>query len=367
PAGAWIRAVGYHDGETSLSRDTLDRIVGERAVRVQHRSGALWILNSRACELLGVDDCALPGVERDGSGRATGRLWRMDSWLATQTGGTAPDPDRVSAEAAAKGITGFTDATPDLSQDDINHLARLTADGRIRQRVHCMAPPTVTDPRVSRFTLGPTKILLDDASLPPLDDFVGRIRGAHDAGRSVAVHCVTRVQLILTMAALDGAGVRHGDRIEHGAIIPADTIPWLRDRGIPVITQPHFPVERADQYAREVPADEQPDLWRLRSLLTAGAAVAAGTDAPFGSSDPWQAIRAAVTRPPTTQPETVPLETAIALFTADPHHPAHHRTISPGRPADLTLLHPPPQDVLRTPPTDLVAATIIAGNPAHLG
>lgn len=376
-ARKWIRAVGYHEGgEEPLDRWALDRMVSGRAVRVQHRSGALWILNSRACELLRVDDCALPGVERDAAGRATGRLWRMDAWLAGGLRSVPPDLAVVSAEAAARGITGFTDATPALRQTDIDGFAQFVADRRVVQRMHCMAPPGVSEPPEPRFTLGPTKFLLDDTALPPLDDLVEQFRAAHAAGRAVAVHCVTRVQLILTMAALDSAGVRRGDRIEHGAIIPVESISWLRDREIPVITQPHFPVERAEQYGRDVPADEQPDLWRLRSLLDAGVTVAAGTDAPFGAADPWAVVRAAVDRcvkpsgaegvsSESAGTEAVSLDTAVALFFGTAHCPARPRTLEPGRVADLTLLRTPPNEVLGTPAADLVAATVIDGEPVY--
>ncbi|WP_280319103.1 amidohydrolase family protein [Nocardia wallacei] len=373
----WIRAVGYHEGcEEPLDRWALDRMVSGRAVRVQHRSGALWVLNSRACELLGVDDCTLPGVERDAAGRATGRLWRMDAWLADGLRSVPPDPAAVSAAAAACGITGFTDATPALRQADIDGFAGLVADRRIVQRMHCMAPPGTAEPSGPRFTVGPTKFLLDDTALPPLDDLAEQFRAAHSAGRSVAVHCVTRVQLVVTMAALDAAGVRPGDRIEHGAIIPAETVPWLRDRRIPVITQPHFPVERAEQYARDVPADEQHDLWRLRSLLDAGVTVAAGTDAPFGAADPWAVVRAAVDRRTESSgaegifsdaavSEAVPLDAAVALFLGTAHCPARRRTLEPGRVADLTLLRTPPDEVLGTPTADLVAATVVDGEPVY--
>ncbi|MBF6170001.1 amidohydrolase family protein [Nocardia blacklockiae] len=368
PAGNWIRAVGYHEPpDRMLDRAALDKVSTDRAIRVQHRSGALWVLNSRACELLGVDACPLPGVERDATGRATGRLWRMDAWLAAKLDMVRPDPAAVSTCAAARGITGFTDATPGLAQNEVDRFARQVAERRILQRMHCMAPPEVADPATPRFTLGPTKFLLDDDSLPPLDEFTAAIRTAHEAGRSVAVHCVTRVQLFLTMAALEDAGLRQGDRIEHGAIIPADALPWLRKHGVPVITQPHFPIERAEQYAREVPADEHKDLWRLRSLLEAGITVAAGTDAPFGGADPWDVIRAAVQRPPNpTVAECVSLPEAIALFTAHAHCPARQRTIEPGAVADLTLLHTPPSEVIDTPTPELVAATVVDGEPVHL-
>ena len=43
----WIRAVGYHDSVAGpLDRDALDALAPAVPLRVQHRSGVLWILNS---------------------------------------------------------------------------------------------------------------------------------------------------------------------------------------------------------------------------------------------------------------------------------------------------------------------------------
>ncbi|MFE7741222.1 amidohydrolase family protein [Nocardia sp. NPDC057455] len=364
PPGRWIRGVGYHDSVAGpLDRAVLDRLVPDRPVRIQHRSGALWVLNSRGCQETRVNTCALPGVERDPHGDANGRLWRLDSWLGARVPPTSADPALISAQAAAAGVTGYTDATPGLSQDDVTALAEAVAAGTIRQRVHCMAPPGVTDPGQPRFSLGPTKILLDDTALPSLPEFVARVRAAHLATRPVAVHCVTRVQLILTIAAIDEAGVLAGDRIEHGAMVPADTMEWLRRNRIPVVTQPHFLVERAGQYAREVAAEDRCDLWRLGSFPAAGVLVAAGTDAPFGDADPWRVVRAAIEREPNS--ERISLAAALALFAGHPNRPGVPRTVATGAVADLTLLRVPPQEVT-VPDRDLVAATIVDGTPVHL-
>lgn len=363
PGHAWLRAVDYHDDVAgAIDRWALDRMEVGRPVRVQHRCGALWILDSSACALLDIDNCPLPGVERDPQGRATGRLWRMDTWLGDRLDCLAPDPAPISAVAATRGITGFTDATPDLTRPEVGTLAAAVLDGRIVQRVYCMAEPDIEDPHVERFRLGPTKILLDDTALPDLDDFVVRLRRLHGAGRAAAVHCVTRVQLILTMAAFDLAGVVPGDRIEHGAVVPTEVLTWLRRNDIPVITQPHFLIERAAQYAREVPAEDRPDLWRLGSLLAAGVGVAAGTDAPFGDPDPWAVVRAATDRGlGRSAAEALSPATALSLFFGTAARPHIPRTLAPGHNADLTLLQVPPAelgDALDSPP---VAATIVAG------
>jgi predicted amidohydrolase YtcJ len=359
PPGAWLRAVGYHESVAGeLDRQVLDRLLPRRPVRVQHRTGALWVVNSLAAGLLGLDECELAGVERDDAGRPTGRLWRMDRWLAGRVPGAPPDLDAVSRKAASLGVTGFTDATPGATERDLAFLAGAP----MAQRLCCMVPPGVRLP--PGISAGPVKIMLDDATLPPLDEFAGQIRDAHKAGRPAAVHCVTRVQLVLTLAAFDLAGRLPGDRVEHGAVIGADSLPALR--GLTVITQPHFVTERSEQYARDVPRDDLTDLWRLRSLDDAGVSVAAGSDAPFGSGDPWQVMRAAVRRPePFRAQEAVSPARALALFLGEPAAPGVQRQVAPGRPADLTLLRAGPLEALHSLASDLVAATFIGGEPGY--
>lgn len=375
PAGAWLRCVGYHESVAGpLDRWALDRLLPnpERPVRVQHRTGALWVVNSAALAGLGLDGQAgddQAGLERDADGRATGRLWRLDRWLADRVparpAGLAAALASVSARAAALGVTGFTDATPGASASDVAGLAAAAADAAIGQRLICMARADVPRPaRGLRISLGPVKIMLDDDTLPSLDDLADQARQAHAAQRAVAVHCVTRVQLILTLAALDLAGRGAGDRIEHGAVIPAETVPGLR--GLTVVSQPHFVAERGGQYAVDVAPEDRPDLWRLRSLIDGGVAVAAGSDAPFGGADPWAVMRAATRRPDNLGPgEAVAPATALRLFLGDPAAPGVPRLVAPGYPADLILLRCPPRQAARSLASDLVAATIIGGDQVH--
>jgi hypothetical protein len=313
------------------------------------------MVNSAAVARLDLDGCELSGVERDQAGRPTGRLWRMDRWVADRVPVAAGDLAAVSTRAAVLGITGFTDATPGAADGD---LASLAGAG-VAQRLHCMAPAEAGPPPPA-ITLGPVKILLDDPTLPPLDDLADRIRSAHAAGRPAAVHCVTRVQLVLTLAALDAAGRLPGDRIEHAAVVPAESLPDLR--GLTVVTQPHFVAERGEQYARDVPPEDLPDLWRLRSLTAAGVAVAGGSDAPLGSEDVWRAMRAAVRRPPLFRPqEAVSPARALALFLGQPAAPGTPRRVAPGQPADLVLLRADPAEALDALASDMVAATFVGG------
>ena len=278
-------------------------------MRVQHRSGILWVCNSAGLAALDAEQAnrrqGSNVTGRGGSPAGCGEWingWRSGS--ARPSAAIPLDLSELSQEAAALGVTGWTEATPERSDRDTGVLLEGVASGAVRQRLHLMLPTAraadtagaVAEVGARGLTAGPVKILLDDPDLPALDAFTATITRIHREQRPVAVHCVTRVQLLLTLAALEVAGPRGGDRIEHGAAIPVETLPTIARLGLMVVTQPNFVAERGDEYLTDVAADELPDLWRGRSLVDAGIPVAAGTDAPFGGPDPWLAIRAAIRR-----------------------------------------------------------------------
>ena len=335
----WIRAVGYHDSVAgALDAAALDAMRPDVPLRVQHRSGALWILNSAGLASVGLPD------------HPDGRLKAMDrSWSATlpqREAGLA----EVSRRLLALGVTGVTDATPDLSAEDIVTLTMARRHGEIRQRLHFLSP---------------SKRILHDDHLD-VDELTGWIAGHHAAGRKVAVHCVTAAQLVVTIAALRAAGTRRGDRIEHAAVVPEDAIADLLDLGVLVVTQPNFVAERGEQYLQDVAAEELPDLWRVASLSGAGIPVAGSTDAPFGTGDPWASMRAAVRRRAETgevlgSAEAISPLQALEMFLGSANQPAVPRTVAPGEPGDLCVLRVPPQDALQTLASDLVALTVVGG------
>ncbi|WP_329539131.1 amidohydrolase family protein [Streptomyces sp. NBC_01358] len=97
--GEWVRAVGYHESTAGeLDRWALDAVVADRPVRVQHRSGAMWFLNTPALRAAGLD--------------GDGRLWREDQRLRHLVPPVRPDLERVGRRAAHLGVTGFTNADP---------------------------------------------------------------------------------------------------------------------------------------------------------------------------------------------------------------------------------------------------------------
>lgn len=368
PGDGWIRGVGYVETVAGLLDATaLDALCRERPVRLQHRSGAMWILNSAAARLTGLHTTTEPGVERDDRGRATGRVWRADSWLRSRLPDTGPPGlTEVGARLAGYGITGITDATPDLSARSLASLTSAAVTGEIPQRLNLLGVPLggVCDPVVGT---GPYKIVIADSELPDIVALEDTIRRAHDLGRPVAVHCVSREALLILLAVFDATGTLAGDRIEHGALVPAETLAVLRRLGVTVVTQPGFLADRGDDYLRRVERRDLVDLYRCRSLRDAGVGLALSSDAPYGPADPWQVIMAATERRAPDgsivgDDETVPTATALDRYLApltDPGGPA--RAIVTGAAADLVLLDRPLARMLAAPDSAAVRCTLVGG------
>src|SRR5690625_939263 len=336
----WVRAIGYHASVAGdLDRHRLDALMPAIPVRVQHRSGVMWILNTPALARVGLAD------HRDG------RLRSADhTWSATLRHRDTPLTD-LGERLVAFGVTGVTDATPDLDDADRADLESAHRSGQFRPRVHFLSPGK--------------KILHDDRL--DLDGLTAWISRRHHGGHRVAVHCVTTLQLTVAMAALRAAGCDGRDRIEHAAVVPDALLDDLAALGVTVVTQPNFVAERGDQYRSDVPADELAELWRIAALTRAGVPVAGGTDAPFGALDPWAAMRAAVHRRTEAGSVLGPNETlrpahALRLFLGAPRDPARARTVAPGEPGDLCVLRLAPDAALAELASDMVAATVIGGD-----
>ena len=353
-AGAreWIRGVGYHESVAGeLDRGVLDALAPARPVRIQHRSGKMWFLNGAALRLVGLDPSG------------DGRLFRRDEWLRERLG----DADltvaaaEVSRQLAAWGVTGFTDATPSNDAAAVQRIDELAP----HQHVYAMGNETLAE--------GHLKVMLDDAALPDIDELVRRIADAHERGRPVAFHCVTRIELVFALGALVEAGTRPGDRIEHAAVADEDGLRLLAEAGVTVVTQPNFIAERGDRYVMDVEEGDQEFLYRGAGFLDAGIPLAAGTDAPFGEPDPWAAMRAAVARRTASgvvvgAEEGLTPERALELFTtADLDPGGGPRTVRVGAVADLCLLRLPWKEARLRLDCGDVAGTWVAGECSYDG
>jgi predicted amidohydrolase YtcJ len=328
--GPRVRGIGYHESVAGpLDRTLLDASHPDRPVRVQHRTGGMWALNSRALEDLGVQG-------------GDGRFWRGDPRLPHDP--QLPALAELGDELASLGVLGVCDATPDLDPDALQHLVAA----HLPQDVLALGAPD--DWQHDAVRRGPRKLLLGDEDLD-WEWLVRQVRAAHDIGRPVAVHAVTREALLLALAALDEIGVLDGDRIEHAAVVPAEVVPRLAR--LVVVTQPALAARRGDDYVRDVDPRDQPDLWRYATLRAQQVDVVPSSDAPYGPLDPWEVLRAARDRQTPSgrvlgPGERVPVRVALDGMLAPLDTPGGPpRRVADG--ADLVLLHVPLEEALRDP------------------
>lgn len=359
PSG-WLRVVGYDERAAGLPDAVrLTQWLPHCPLRLQDRTGALWVLNQAGLERLGPGPYPA-GVELAARGQPTGRIWREDVWLRERIGARLPELGPLGEAMLQAGITGVTDAGAGNGAEE----AGLLAGGGLRQRLTVMGCADLLPGR--GYGVGPVKIAFDERDLPAVDQVSAIVRDARRMARAVAAHCVTLAELAVYLTALDQAGgAVLGDRIEHGGIIPAGLIGEIAARGLTVVTQPAFIQDRGDRYRAMVDAEEMDDLYRLRSLIDGGVAVAAGSDAPYGSLAPLAAVQAAMKRRTRMgdvigQRESVDLRAALGLYLGTPEAPGHPRWRLPaGHDADLCLLSGQGQDLR-------VVATLIGGDPCWL-
>jgi predicted amidohydrolase YtcJ len=339
----WLRVVG---AGRELGVAELDRRWPDRPVRVQHRSGALWMLNSVAVELLSV---GLTAEEK-----ASGQLWRADDrlreLLSAAGQSSLPDLICVGSELVRHGITHITEASPDLDEPALDLL-----DASLPQHTLSLAAQGS----------GPRKIVLADHDLIDFATFTRQIRDIHDRDRAVAIHAVSAVTLAISIAALTESGTLPGDRIEHAAVCDDSAADRLAELGVTVVTQPSVFRRHGSSFTEESPSSERGLLWRYGGLVRAGVTVVASSDAPYGDADPWLTIAYASQRPE----ESVPARSVLASMLTEPENPGGPaRHLHPGAPADLCLLPLPLEVALKRLSTDegcSVSATFISGNLAY--
>lgn len=369
PGDGWLRGLGYHESVAGLlDAVMLDRIVPHRPLRIQHRSGRMWFLNSAALSELLARSPAPPGLERGAQGY-TGRLFDEDKWLRDALGGQMPDLTAISHQLARFGITGVTDMSPDNGPAVARYLTEAQSRGALLQSIHLAGVLALGEEPLGteRLRIGPVKIHLHEAALPPHDLLIDTIRRAHAQNRNIAVHCTTEVELVFTLSAIEEAGSLRGDRIEHASVASDELVEEIARLGLSIVTQPNFVRERGDSYRADLPPEDWPSLYRLRSLLASSIPLAAGSDAPFGLPDPWAVMAAAVDRRTLSNAilgaeEALSPEEALALFLSEPIDLTRQRRIVPGVAADLCLLKRGWHAARSVLSAALVRATFIGGS-----
>ena len=80
-------------------------------------------------------------------------------------------------------------------------FATAAERGELLQHLVVMGRQELPSPAHTMLERGALKVVLDESDLPSFGELQGIIETAHGEGRSAAVHCVTRSELVLAAAA----------------------------------------------------------------------------------------------------------------------------------------------------------------------
>lgn len=394
--------------------------------------------NGAALGLAGVGastpDPAGGRIARDEEGRATGILIEAAGAIVEQARGRAQPDDALADEGAARhaigvlhsyGITAFQDAGATVPI--MGALKRLDDRGELECWV--VSSALGNDPIFGADPIGPTlmaraeefrtvhhrpdfiKVFLDgvpstrtaaflepyaahDCPSPPgggstilsHDELVALLRAAVASGMSAKIHCTGDAAVRAAMDAIEVVqeGVPHRPpfQIAHGQFVSDADLGRFAALDITAEISPPlwFPGAIPSIVARVIPPERAAHSQPNRTLLDAGARLAAGSDWPVSDSpDPWIGMEGLVTRrdptgrfPGALWPEqAITSVEALAAYTRDAAQAMGLAGITgqlrPGASADLVIVDRDPTAVRPSSiSATVVHETWFAGSPVYV-
>ncbi len=415
--GEFILGRGWDQNDWPVAafpgRALLDRAAPRNPVVLVRVDGhAIWV-NGAAFEAAGVGSATPdpPGgkILRDPrSGEPTGVLVDTATDLVESRIPPLTDAERRAAledslaRLAAFGLTGIHDAG--VGRDTLADYRRLEAEGRLPLRIYVLL---ADDPELLReeFARGPetsgggllavraVKLYADGALgsrgaalLEPYSDDPGNVgllvsepehledvtTRALAAGFQACVHAIgdrgNRVALDVFERALARAGRADARlRVEHAQVVAPDDLRRFARLGVVASMQPTHCTSDMYWAADRLGPRRVLGAYAWRSLLDAGARIAAGSDFPVESPDPLLGLYAARTRQDRNgwpeagflPSERMTAEEALRSFTTEAAYASFRErdlgSIAPGMLADLTVLD---RDPVECAPADLLDAKI---------
>jgi hypothetical protein len=410
PGGEWLRGHGWRDAawEERPSSEKLDAVTGDMPAALWSKDyHSLW-LNTAALRRAGGElEVAGGVVERDEAGEPTGVLREESAWQFREKHVSVSEDEWVSATreglrvASGRGVGAVHDKDGWLGAHAI--FGRIHESGGLTLRVWQSLPAE----HVGRLAelglrsrigddwlrLGYLKTFMDgtlgsqtawmlDGSgvrIKSGEELAELIRAAAAAGWPIGVHAIgdraNREALDAFEATRDAwqpLGLRQ--RIEHAQCVDPADLPRFAEIGVACSVQfSHAPSDR--DLAERFWGDRLDGTYAFGTLVSSGAVVANGSDAPVEELDPLAGITAGVHRTIDDRSawrpeEAVTVEQALHASTVAPAWLAgderRRGKLLPGFLADIVVLD---RDPVTCPPEELsdvsVVATMVGGRWVH--
>jgi predicted amidohydrolase YtcJ len=360
PAGALVVGRGYDQnklGGAHPARAALDGVAGGRPVWLQHTSGHMCVLNSKALAMVGSDlDADVDGgrVVRDAEGEPTGLLEERAQVLARRlamprsVASIADAIDRAHRVYVQEGLTSVCDAGVaggwiGESDAELDGYQLARDDGRLLVRTTAMVAADVLHPMQRHdddlatrgvdagirtglgddwLRIGALKVFSDGSLIGRTcwlthgfeddpssrgypqhdpDALHAQIVEAHLAGWQVATHAIGDAAVRLVLDAYEAAlalrpRADHRHRIEHCGVTTPEALDRIARLGVIPVPQGRFIGELGDGMLAALGERRVADTYRLASFLRAGVVLPGSSDRPVVDGRPLLGIADMVSR-----------------------------------------------------------------------
>jgi predicted amidohydrolase YtcJ len=407
PGRGWVTGGGWSmsafpDGLPN--REDLDTAAAGRPVFLPNRDHHSAWVSSAALEAAGIDartpDPRNGRIERDAGGVPSGVLHEaaMDLVTPLLPEDTDADYDRALDEAQrylfSLGITGWQDAIVGAyagSRDQYATYVRAARDGRLRARVAGalwwdrdrgleQIESFLTRPGEGRFATGIVKIMQDGVAenftAAMLEPYLGKnfcgtsnvdpqllkaaVSTLDTAGFAVHFHAIGDRAVRECLDAVEASPNTRRHHIAHLHVVDPADIPRFAALNVTANIQSLWATHHEQNDTLCVPffgPERVAHQYPFGAIARAGGRLAAGSDWPVSTPDPWPAMHVAVhrTEPPDSAESSWPasqtpmlpeqaltLEQSLTAYTAGSAYVSHLDTevgtLTPGKAADLVVL-----------------------------
>jgi hypothetical protein len=379
PLGTWIRGRGYNEFYLTEKRHPnrwdLDSVTIVHPIKLTHRSGRAYVLNSLALKLVGISketgDPPEGLIDRDiETGEPTGLLYGMGDYLGRaipllETDHLELGIKLANRELCALGITSIHDVSPRNNLERWKLIQQWKKDGLLKTRVRMMLgkeafeeyhrhrfPAQVDE---NQGSIGGVKTIVHETTgqlSPDQFELNEMVLNVHRSELQAALHAIEGKTIEAACDAVAYALEKsprsdHRHRIEHCSVCTPSLAKRIGSLGAMVITQPSFIFYNGDRYLRTVPESNLQHLYPIGTLMKKSVVVAGSSDCPIVPASPLIGIYSAISRRTEKglsilPEEGIPPVEALKLYTEYAAKAAFEEkikgSITPGKVADLVVL-----------------------------